>query len=62
VNKLAQGSSLTDAEADEIEDALASAMIEEGYDPDNGLTQAGIEIDEIIGISRQLAEGFFKRN
>jgi hypothetical protein len=59
-HKLTEGSMITNAEADELEDVLASAMLEEGYDADAGLSRTGIEIDEIIGITRQFAETFFK--
>jgi hypothetical protein len=58
VEKLERGDQLRDDEADALEDVLADEMTAD-YSEEEGLTQRGRELDNLIGVVRQQAESFF---
>jgi hypothetical protein len=59
--RVGRGEVISDAEAEELVDALSVVMLSsEGYDPEHGLTAFGIAIDGLIGIAQQMSEGFYR--
>jgi hypothetical protein len=58
VPRLAKGLLMTDEEADEIENVLALVMTTDELTTEGELTPRGKELDELIGITRQLAASF----
>ena len=59
VRRLADGGTMDDSEADRLEEVLAQAMTSD-YNTEDGLSQRGNALDDLIGICRQRAESFFR--
>jgi hypothetical protein len=58
--RIGRGEVVPDADAEAVVDALTSVMLGgEGYSEAEGLTERGIEIDDLIGVVQQMSEHFY---
>ena len=57
--RIGRGEVVSDADAEVVVDALATAMLDKGYSEADGLTERGIEIDKLIGVVQQMSEHFY---
>lgn len=58
--RIGRGEVLPDAEVEAVVDALANVMLsDQGYSETQGLTERGIEIDDLIGVVQQMSEHFY---
>jgi hypothetical protein len=58
--RIGRGEVVSDADAEAVVDALATAMLgDKGYSQAGGLTERGIEIDKLIGVVQQMSEHFY---
>ena len=58
--RIGRGEVVPDEDAQAVVDALANLMLsDEGYSEAEGLTERGIEIDNLIGVVQQMSEHFY---
>ena len=58
--RVAHGEIISDIEAEDLTNALADVMLEDEWSEGIGFTPRGAAIDDLLGIVRQMSEGFYR--